>query len=80
MGPRKACLLTNEAMVAAASRLKEELFKDFRENSLEKCETCSCGFSEEVSQRMHIKLMSIYADLVEIEKIVKENIDKKESS
>ena len=80
MGPRKACLLTNQEMLDAAIRLREELFKDFRENSLEKCEDCFCGFSDELSSRMHIKLMSIYADLVEIKKIIEERDNKEKEN
>ncbi len=80
MGPRKDCLLENEILVNAANQLREELFKDFSKNLLEKCPNCSSGLDEDASSRLHKKLISTYVDLSDIKKILQENQNKKDKN
>lgn len=70
MSPRKVCLLKNEDLIRAILSLKEELFNDFADNLLKKCDRCAEGIEEKKAGAIHEKLITIYNQLSELKRML----------
>lgn len=70
MPARTSCLLKNEELVRTIVKLKDELFNDFSENLLKKCNKCAAGLEEKKSEAIHQTLISIYNHLSDIKRML----------
>ncbi|MCK5493066.1 MAG: hypothetical protein KAJ14_08145, partial [Candidatus Omnitrophica bacterium] len=66
-------LLKNEKLINTLIESKTELFKDFSENKLEKCDLCAVGLENFISDEIHKKLITIYNELSDLKRILEKN-------
>ena len=67
---RKTCLLKNEKLINTIIELKKELFKDFLENELRKCDSCKVGLELSISDEIHKRLIIIYNEISDLKQIL----------
>ena len=67
---RKYCLIDNKELMNAVMKLKEELFKDFSKNLLERCDSCTVGLDKDITNQTHNKLINVYNELSDVKKLL----------
>jgi len=62
--------LKNKELLGDVQKLKQDLYEDFSKNLLVKCDICTEELGDDVSARIHNKLINVYNDLCEVVRLM----------